>query len=151
MADAPGISEVRIRTARAGDAAALADLCTQLGYPSSQGELAERLQRILGEPDHVVFVADLPGRGVCGFLHGFCGIALETGPRAEILGLVTADGQRGRGIGRRLVAEAEEWAREKGHQAITVRCNVVRNAAHAFYEGLGFACTKTQKHFRKSL
>ena len=88
---------------------------------------------------------------MAGFLHGFLGLALETGPRAEILGLVADAAVRGRGIGRRLVREAERWAQSKGHRTLTVRCNVVRTAAHAFYEGLGFECTKTQKHYRKQL
>jgi GNAT superfamily N-acetyltransferase len=135
--------------ARAGDAAPLADLCTQLGYPSTPAELAERLESIFGHPDHVVFVAELPPGRVAGFLHGFSGIVLETGPRAEILGLVTDAAYRGQGIGRSLVAEAERWAQSKGHRALTVRCNVVRTGAHAFYEGLGFECTKTQRHYRK--
>ena len=142
-------ANIRIRVARAGDAVALADLCTQLGYPSTPAEVAARLEHILGDPDHVVFVADLTEGGVAGFVHGFSGIALETGPRAEILGLVADAGRRGQGIGRRLVAEVERWAQSKGHNALTVRCNVVRTAAHGFYDGLGFECTKTQKHFRK--
>jgi len=142
-------ASIRIRVARAGDAVALADLCTQLGYPSTPAEVAGRLEHIFGDPDHVVFVAELPEGGVVGFIHGFSGIALETGPRAEILGLVADAGRRGQGIGRKLVTEVERWAQSKGHSAVTVRCNVVRTAAHGFYEGLGFECTKTQKHFRK--
>ena len=143
--------EMRVRVARAADAGALAELCTQLGYPSTTAELEQRLERLMGEPDHVVYVAEVPGYGVAGFLHASSGMALETGPRAEILGLVADATLRGRGIGRTLVAEAERWAREKGYTALHVRCNVVRNEAHAFYEGLGFARVKTQTNFRKEL
>jgi GNAT superfamily N-acetyltransferase len=86
---------------------------------------------------------------VVGFLHAFSGMVLETGSRAEILGLVADAGHRGKGIGSALVAEAERWAQSKGHGALGVRCNVVRTAAHGFYEGLGFECVKTQKNFLK--
>jgi GNAT superfamily N-acetyltransferase len=151
MSSAAGKTSVRIRVARAGDAAALADLCTQLGYPSTETDIAERLESILGDPDHMLFVAELDGSSVAGFLHGFSGIALETGRRADIQGLVVGSAVRGRGVGARLVAETENWARSKGHFALTVRCNVVRTAAHGFYEGLGFECTKTQKHYSKQL
>jgi len=151
MSAATSEGKIRVRVARAGDAAELAGLCTQLGYPSNPAELAERLEQIFGDPDHVVLVAEPDAGRVAGFLHGFCGIALETGRRAEVLGLVVDAGARGQGIGRSLVAEAERWAQSKGHRALTVRCNVVRTAAHAFYEGLGFECTKTQKHYRKKL
>jgi GNAT superfamily N-acetyltransferase len=144
-------AKFRARVARAEDAAALAELCTQLGYPSTPAEVTERLERLLGDSDHVVFVAELDGGHLGGFLHGSSGMALENGPRAEILGLVADSALRGQGIGRRLVGEMERWARLKGHRTLVVRCNVVRTAAHAFYEGLGFECTKTQKHYRKSL
>lgn len=151
MSSAAGEAKIRVRIARAGDAAALAELATQLGYPSTPAEVTERLEAIFGHPDHVVFVAELQNGRAAGFLHGFCGMILETGARAEILGLVADSAHRGQGIGRSLVAEAQRWAQSKGHQVLHVRCNVVRTAAHAFYEGLGFECVKTQKNFQKKL
>ena len=144
-------STVRVRPARLEDSEALADLATQLGYPSKKEEIAERLRQILPDPDHAVLVAELPASGACGFAHVFAGISLETGARAELLGLVTDGKLRSRGLGRRLVAEAERWAREKGLGALCVHCNVVRTEAHRFYETLGYECAKTQKYFRKRL
>ncbi|HKM90664.1 MAG TPA: GNAT family N-acetyltransferase [Candidatus Acidoferrales bacterium] len=151
MTVAATTNEIRIRPGRFEDAEALATLATQLGYPSTPDEIAARLRQILPHPDHAVFVAELPGAGARGFAHVFAGIALESGPRAEILGLVTDESLRSRGIGRRLVAEAELWARARGFPVLCVRCNVVRAGAHRFYEDLGFECAKTQKYFRKSL
>ena|SRR5271155_2232193 len=151
MTDAAGASEVRIRPARLEDAEALANLATQLGYASTAVQMTARLRQILPHPDHAVFVAELPGSGACGFAQVFAGIALESGPRAEILGLVTDASLRSRGIGRRLVAEAERWAQARGFAVICVRSQVVRADAHRFYEGLGYECAKTQKYFRKPL
>ncbi|HMD31593.1 MAG TPA: GNAT family N-acetyltransferase [Candidatus Acidoferrales bacterium] len=146
---------VLVRQARLEDAAALADLATQLGNPSTPGEVVARLRRILPHPDHAVFVAETEGSGAAGraqgFAHVFAGMALETGARAELLGLVTEQALRSRGIGRRLVAAAEEWALARGFATLLVRCNVVRTRAHSFYEGMGYQCVKTQKNFRKSL
>lgn len=144
-------SELRIREAQMEDAEKLADLANQFGYPSSPDEMAERLRRILRDPDHVVYVAELPGAGACGFAHVSAGIALQSGPRAELVGLVTHASLRSRGLGARLVAEAERWAKSKGFATMCVRCNVVRADAHRFYERLGYQCSKTQKYFRKSL
>ena len=141
----------RIRHAQLEDAERLASLATQLGYPSTTEEIAARLKRIRLDPSDAVFVADVPGRGASGFAHMHAGIALESGPRAELVGLVTDAGLRSRGLGALLVAEAERWARSKGFASLCVRCNVVRADAHRFYERLGFQCSKTQKYFRKSL
>ena len=143
--------EPRIRKARMKDAEKLADLSNQFGYPSSTDEMVARLRRILSDPDHVVYVAELPGAGACGFAHVSAGIALQSGPRAELVGLVTHASLRSRGLGARLVAEAERWAQSKGFVTMCVRCNVVRADAHRFYERLGYQCSKTQKYFRKSL
>ena len=151
MRDGAGTIAVQVRAARAEDAAALANLATQLGYPSTTEEIAGRLRQLLPHGEHQVFVAEAPGEGVRGFLHAYAGISLESGPRAEILGLVTDATMRSRGMGRRLVTEAEGWARARGLAVINVHCNVVRDDAHRFYEGLGFACVKTQKYFRKPL
>lgn len=144
-------STPRIRPARMDDAERLAELATQLGYPATPAEIEARLQQILADPDHVVYVAEVPGEGACGFAHMYAGIALESGPRAELLGLVTHAALRSRGLGSLLVAEAERWAREKGFTTMCVRCNVVRVDAHRFYERLGYQCAKTQKYFHKSL
>lgn len=141
----------RIRRAQMDDAEPLATLSTQLGYPSSAAELSARLRAILPDPAHVVFVAEVPGAGPRGFAHLHVGVALQSGERVELLGLVTDAALRSRGLGALLVAEAERWTRDKGFQTLCVRCNVVRPDAHRFYERLGFECSKTQKHFRKSL
>ena len=141
----------RIREAQVDDAERLADLATQLGYPSSTAEVAGRLRSILGDPAHVVYVADVPGSGARGFAHVHATIALESGARAELLGLVTDGTLRSRGLGVLLVDEAERWARAKGIEVLCVRCNVLRPDAHRFYERQGYQCSKTQKYFRKSL
>jgi GNAT superfamily N-acetyltransferase len=50
-----------------------------------------------------------------------------------------------------LLDRAEMWAREKGFSATSLRSNVIRERAHAFYERQGYEHTKTQKSFRKKL
>jgi GNAT superfamily N-acetyltransferase len=151
MTDAATISEVRIRPARIEDAEAIAILATQLGYPSTPHQIAPRLRAILSHPDQALYVAALPGTAACGFIHLLAGMSVESGPRVEILGLITDENLRSRGIGRRLVAEAERWAQARGVAMICVRSQVKRTDAHRFYEGLGFECAKTQKYFRKPL
>lgn len=151
MTVAATTNEIRVRPGRLEDAQAIADLVTQLGYPSTPDQMAERLPRILSHPDQALFVAVLPGTAACGFIHLLAGTSIESGPRVEILGLVTDENLRSRGIGRRLVAEAELWAQARGFAVICVRSQLKRADAHRFYEGLGYQCTKTQKYFRKSL
>lgn len=132
-----------IREAAASDAAALAALSTQLGYPAKPEEAAERLSA-LGAG--ALLVAEEDG-AVLGWIH-VCGIRFfQSPPFAEIGGLVVDEAARGKGVGRLLVQAAVRWAAEQGYGKLRVRSNVVREDAHRFYEREGFRRVKTQAVF----
>ena len=142
---------MNIRAATATDAAALAELCTQLGYPAQPGEAAERLAA-LGPANsvNIVLVAEDAG-AVLGWIH-VCGIRFfQSPPFAEIGGLVVDEASRGRGVGKLLVEAAAGWAAEQGYGKLRVRSNVVREDAHRFYEREGFQRVKTQAVFDRKL
>jgi len=144
-------NELKIRRAKSADAQRLADLAGQLGYPATTAQLRERLRTIEPALQHAVFVADSAKDGVIGWLHVSRQPLLEEELRAEVNGLVVADGQRSLGAGARLLAAAEEWARKRGCKGMSVRSNVLRERAHKFYERNGYEHYKTQKSFRKPL
>jgi GNAT superfamily N-acetyltransferase len=144
-------NELKIRRAKSGDAPRLAELAGQLGYPATADQLRQRMQRIQPASQHAIFVAESPKDGVIGWLHVSRQPLLEVEMRAEVNGLVVAEGQRSLGAGARLLAAAEEWARKRGCKGMSVRSNVIRERAHKFYERNGYEHYKTQKSFRKSL
>ncbi len=145
------LANAAIRLATEDDAPALAPLCGELGYPSTEEATRARLTALLARPDdHVVFVA-AQDDAVFGWGSAAVTRLLESPDRAELTGLVVTEVARGRGLGRRLVAAVEEWARERGLTLIGVRSNVVRTDAHRFYEGLGYGRAKQQVVFRKPL
>lgn len=150
MADAKK-KELKIRRAKSVDAPRLADLAGQLGYPATTAQLRERLRTIEPALQHAVFVAESAKDGVIGWLHVSRQPLLEEELRAEVNGLVVADGQRSLGAGARLLAAAEAWARKRGCKGMSVRSNVLRERAHKFYERNGYEHYKTQKSFRKPL
>jgi len=51
----------KIRHAQREDSARIAELATQLGYPSSRDEIVRRLAEMQGSDDSDVFVAQLAG------------------------------------------------------------------------------------------
>jgi GNAT superfamily N-acetyltransferase len=144
-------TEVKIRRARASDAGRIAELSGQLGYPATDRQIEQRLSRLLPTSAHLVLVAELPGVGVIGWLHASLLPLLESDARAEINGLVVADGHRGVGAGATMLEAAEQWARRRGCKHVNLRSNVVRDLAHAFYLRQGYDHYKTQKAFRKAL
>jgi GNAT superfamily N-acetyltransferase len=143
--------ELKIRRAKNSDAPQIAVLTGQLGYPATAAEMRKRLLGIKTATQHAVFVADSPEDGVIGWVHVSKQPLLEVAIRAEVNGLVVAEGQRSLGAGARLLAAAEEWARKHGCKSMSVRSNVIRERAHKFYERNGYEHYKTQKSFRKPL
>jgi GNAT superfamily N-acetyltransferase len=142
--------EPSIRSARPEDAPALAALCAQLGYPLTAEAVRDNLKHIEAGGGHQVLVA-VAGGAVVGWLHVREEWALESGGRAEIAGLVVDAAWRNLGIGARLVAEGEAWARTRGHTRLRVRSRVEREEAHRFYRRLGFQDTKVQAVLDKPL
>jgi GNAT superfamily N-acetyltransferase len=143
--------ELMIRRAKSADAPRLAVLAGQLGYPATDAQMRERLRGIKPPSQTAVFVADSAKDGVVGWLHVSKEPLLESEMRAEVNGLVVAEGQRSLGAGAQLLAAAEDWAREQGCKSMSVRSNVIRERAHQFYEHNGYEHYKTQKSFRKPL
>ncbi len=88
---------------------------------------------------------------VVGWIHVSITPLLEVARRAEVNGLIVAERHRSLGAGGKLLDAAEVWARGKECQGMSVRSNVIRDRAHAFYERQGYTHFKTQKAFRKKL
>ena len=141
---------VKIRRARVSDVPRIAELSGELGYPTTAAEMKQRFVLIKPASAHAVFVAECQ-RNVIGWIHVSITPLLEVPRRAEVNGLIVAESHRGSGAGAALLDAAEEWARQKKCNDMSVRSNVIRDRAHAFYERQGYLHIKTQKAFRKPL
>jgi len=142
---------IAIRPAEPGDVAALTVLSAALGYPTESPEMADRLARLLALPgSDAVFVA-VADQHVAGWIHVGRRELLESGARAEILGLVVDSAFRRRGVGRLLVDEAERWAARHGLPVVVVRSNVGRAESHPFYEECGYQRVKSQHVYHKAI
>jgi GNAT superfamily N-acetyltransferase len=133
------------------DYPALADLAGQLSYPSNVEEIAKRIDAMKNSANHAVFVAEMPGGEIAGWIAVCILRGLEVNPRGEVTGLIVGEKFRSQQVGKHLLARAEQWTREQGYDAIGLRSNVIRDRAHAFYLREGYQHTKSQKTFRKNL
>lgn len=141
---------VKIRHAKPADVPRIAELSGELGYPATATEMKQRFARIKPPSAHVVFVAEFE-KNVIGWIHVSITPLLEVARRAEVNGLIVSEAHRSLGAGARLLDAAEAWARQKKCTGMSVRSNVIRDRAHAFYERQGYQHVKTQKAFRKPL
>jgi GNAT superfamily N-acetyltransferase len=141
---------VEIRGITEDDAAAAAALSAELGYPADTGTMRARIERLSATADHGLFAA-WQGTRVIGWIHVLAAHHLQGDPRAEIGGLIVTADARSTGVGALLVQRAEQWAREHGFDAILVRSQIMREAAHRFYLREGYERTKTSAVFTKKL
>jgi GNAT superfamily N-acetyltransferase len=129
-----------IRDARDDDAAAIARLLGQLGYPTTAEQVPPRLERLRIAGDRIV-VAELDGR-LTGLAHLQVAPAIEyDGPTAKLGALVVDAACHGVGVGRALVDELESEARRRGCALFFLTTSERRDDAHVFYERLGLEYT----------
>ena len=134
-------SPIRVRDAIIEDAGVIATLLGELGYPSQPDGVRARLARLLAQEGSRVFVAERSAEvlGVLG-LHRMS-VLTSLNDIAMIIALVVAERARGAGVGRLLVARAEDEARVWQCERIMVTSAERRADAHAFYQRLGYDYT----------
>ncbi|MBA3436207.1 MAG: GNAT family N-acetyltransferase [Chloroflexi bacterium] len=134
------------------DAAEVAELTGQLGYPVSEADLRERLETALAAPaDHCLLVAVDTNDVPIGWAHVERLRVLELPPAAQLAGLVVSEQHRSAGVGAALLERTEASARDWGCRSLRVRSNVTRERAHRFYERAGYRRIKTSYTFEKEI
>jgi GNAT superfamily N-acetyltransferase len=141
----------RIRPATTSDAAAVADLSAQLGYPTDEQTVAMRIGLLTSRPDHVVLVAVGAEDRPVGWIHLERSWSLAEDSQVVIGGLVVSEADRSAGIGAELIQAGERWARGHGGTRMVVRTRTTRQRAHRFYEREGFRLVKESRVYAKTL
>lgn len=133
-----------IRDARPGDEAELLRLYAQLATgpeaPPAAGQVADFFTRISRYPDYRIHVVDGHADRLVAAYSLFILDHLAHGgrPSAVVEHVVVDATERGRGLGRSLMAHARERAAAAGCYKIALSSNRLRESAHAFYEALGW-------------
>lgn len=139
------MKEILIRDFIVSDISCLTTLTKELGYPTTEAEMRERMAKIVSNENYRTIVA-VNNEGIV----GYCGMFLydcwehnEQVMRIEVL-VVSSDARR-LGVGKRLIESAEVWALEKGVKIISLNSGnrEERESAHKFYPRLGFEARST--------
>lgn len=116
-------------------------------YPEelSKNQLKDRLK---SEHDKI-YVAVIENQ-VVGYVHANDYELLYAPPMKNIMGIAVCEQQRGKGMGKALLIQAEQWARETGALGVRLVSGMERQGAHEFYRKCGYLEKKAQKNFKKS-
>jgi GNAT superfamily N-acetyltransferase len=142
------IPSVSIREATLADAAQVAELLGELGYPSSVEIMTERLAAFAAAGEVALLAVDQDrALGVLS-LH-LTPVLHRPTAVGRITALVVTESMRGHRIGEALVAAAERWLAHRGCALVEVTSNAARTDAHRFYERLGYESTSLR--FKKGI
>lgn len=145
------MAEVTIREARAEDAQTLARLNREeMGYDYPLDKTKEKLSLLLESRKDKILVAELDG-AVVGYVHLNDYDVLYMDHMKNIMGIAVSSSCRRMGIGWKLLAAAEGWARETGADVVRLVSGESRTGAHAFYRSVGYSGNKKQLNLKKKL
>jgi acetyltransferase len=116
--------------------------------PGSYAATLERLHReAIDDPRRIAIVTELDGE-VVAMAQLVPSLAANASHRAEVQRVAVASAARGRGIGRRLMAEVETIARERGITLLWLTTHDGTEAC-AFYETLGYTKLGVMPNFSR--
>ena len=160
MEDSKQIANIHVRLAAAPDCDRIAAMCAAL-WPDATAEehRQEVAAKLAGEATSTlpiaILVAERPDHHLCGFL--------EVGLRSHADGcdtrnpvgflegwFVDADARR-QGVGRALVAAAEQWARARGCVEMASDTWLDDDISQHAHQALGYEVVDRCVHYRKSL
>ena len=132
-------ADVDLRNAVPADADDVAHLLSELGYPCDIADASERISAILANDRQALVLARRNG-AVCGLVALDFMYYLPLGTTTcRITALVVRNDAQGRGLGRRLLKEAERRARFGGAARLEITSGSQRSDAHAFYKACGYS------------
>ena len=148
---------ITVRPATPSDAAAWLELRHALWPDGSQAEHREAIDRFFAgdaqEPLAVLLAEDGAGRQV-----GLAELSIRPyaegcqGDRVAYLeGWFVVPGARGRGVGRALIAAAEDWGREQGCREFASDAEPDNDVSAAAHHAVGFVKVGLVRCFRKEL
>jgi len=141
---------ITVRPMTKADLGAAEALCETLDYAPSPDDLRSHYESMADSSEHSLMIAELGGR-VVGFVHVFIKRMLEDAPQAQVQAIATLPDVQGQGVGSRLLAAAEDWARARGIGAVTIYCAEYRDDTHDFYAARGYDLTVRSSRFQKRL
>lgn len=135
---------VLLRSPTEADAKHVASLLAELGYPSKEADVRDRLRRSLHRQSSCFLLAQLESE-VIGLVSAELVPYFPTGSTiCRVTALVVSTHHRGRRVGEKLVAGAVDFARQHHCSGIEITSAEHRLDAHRFYQRLGFSRTSSR-------
>ena len=140
------------REINTADAQEVAEICkVALGYDVDVENVEKQIAKLTNDKKQHIIIGyeDENTRRIIGFVHAQMYESFCNDLGLNILGLAVNPDFQGRGIGRKLMNELEDYAVDNNISFIRLNSAMKREDAHNFYEHIGYTCDKVQKRFIK--
>lgn len=141
--------KVFIRECKVNDCKDIVSLnSNEMGYEYPIEDTMKQLQRLLNDSNHKIYVAVTSDK-VVGYIHANNYDLIYSPHLKNIMGIAVSSNFRKSGIGKMLLDEVEQWAKDTGAFGVRLVSGETRIGAHAFYKACGYEENKSQKNFKK--
>lgn len=141
--------DLQIRECMMKDSGAIHELNRkEMGYDYPLDLTESKLKQLLGSDRDKIFVAVLENQ-VVGYIHANDYDLIYAPSMKNIMGIAVSGDHKKYGIGRALMRNAEEWAKESGAGGVRLVSGAARTGAHEFYRRCGYDGGKQQINFKK--
>ena len=140
------------REINTADSQEVAEICNAaLGYDVDVENVKKQIAKLTNDKNqHIIIGYEDENTGkIIGFVHAQMYESFYSDLGLNILGLAVNPDFQGRGIGRKLMNELENYAVDYNISFIRLNSAMKREEAHKFYEHIGYTCDKVQKRFIK--
>ena len=141
--------KVFIRECKVNDCKDIVSLnSNEMGYEYPIEDTKKQLQKLLNDSNHKIYVAVTSDK-IVGYIHANNYDLLYSPHLKNIMGIAVSSDFRKSGIGKMLLDEVEQWAKDTGAFGVRLVSGETRVGAHAFYKACGYEENKSQKNFKK--
>lgn len=152
----PSVEKMKIRPIELDDTdiCALAELMVQWGDLTeelSKEHIEERIIDVKTTRNAEILVAENEDGSLVGYAHISEVISLGLNPFVELRAVLVDETQRKKGVGRKLVLAAEEWAAKKGFRQIVISPRIQHEKIHEFCKKLDYEESDRICMFSKSI
>ncbi|MCL2480939.1 MAG: GNAT family N-acetyltransferase [Spirochaetaceae bacterium] len=139
--------DIQFRNIKKQDIEKMVQMSAEVGYEVRYENFSERINELIKNSNIAIIVATNEENKIVGWIQLEISSFIFSDKTCNILGVFIDKNYRGNQIGRKLIVQAQEWAKEKGCLFFRICSDITRIDSHAFYKHMGFKHIKTEQIF----
>ena len=129
----------------------MVQMSAEVGHEVRYENFSARINDLIKNDSLSIIVATNEKNKIIGWIQVEISNFIFSDRTCNILGVFIDKNYRGNKIGRKLIEEAQEWAKQKGCLIFRICSDISRIDSNAFYKHIGFTPIKTEQIFSRRI